>query len=188
MKVIPVSDSSTPQHVPTARVRSKTNLPDDAVRIQTSSTSEYSQLHAFLQESLNKDLVEQSNRLSETAKSLLTLQLAVPGIFAAILKMFEGSKATLVQADYFTTTLIIGAFLSWMLALGLTLSVLRPDPYRVNPLATSRKAEGKSEKEQTLGLLELYQQSAVRKFQRVTISSGLTFLGILLMVFHLVIF
>lgn len=178
---------SPPPHVPTAKLRSETQPPENSVRIQTQKTSKYTPSYSFLQDSFNKDLVEQSTRLAETAKNLLPLQIAVPSLFAAILKLFEGDKAILTQPDHLTTAIILGAFISWMIALGLSLSVLRPDQYRVNPLVTSRTIEGKSSEDQALGLLELYQQSATSKFQRITISSGLTFLGILLMVFHLII-
>ena len=183
-----MSDSPTSQHIPTAILRSETEIPEGAVLLEAQATSEYTQLHEFLQESINKDLVEQANRLAETAKSLLTLQLAIPSVFAIMLKLLEGSKATLAHTDYFAVALILGAFLSWVMALGFTLFALRPDPYQVNPLVVSREVEGESEKQQALSLLEFYQQSAARKFHRIGISSGLTLLGILLMVFHIVIF
>lgn len=183
-----MSNSSTPE-IPVATAQSAANIPEGAIKVQASSTSGYSQFNKDLQEGFNKDFLGQSARLLDTAKSLLTLQIAIPGLYAALLKMFSGDDATILQSDYLGALLIAGSFLFWLLGLGFSLFALKPDKYLVNPSVLSRTSVSEDAPDSTFsGLFEMYQNSASRKYTLVVFSSVLTMLGLILMVINLMIY
>ena len=55
-----------------------------------------------LRESFAKDIAEQASRLDELAKQLITLDIAIPGLYAAILKLVSGETATVAIWDTFS--------------------------------------------------------------------------------------
>lgn len=182
-----MSKSSTPD-IPVANVRSSANVPEGAAKIKASSTDSYSQFHQDLQEGFSKDFLGQSARLLDTAKSLLTLQIAIPGLYAALLKMFSGNDATILQSDYLGALLIAGSFLFWLVGLGFSLFALKPDKYLVNPFVLSRTSNSEGANSTFSGLLEMYQNSASRKYKLIVFSSAFTMLGLILMVINLMIY
>lgn len=186
--MIQMTEKSTPAHIPIAKKRSDVESSENTTHINAVATNKYTGLHQMLQDSFNKDFIEQTKQMRETAKSLLTLQIAVPALFTAVLKLFDGDKAVLQYTQYMEAVLIAAAFICWMVALGASLSALRPNSYLVNPLILERKIKGKENEEMALGLLDIYQKSAEKKYWAITISSWLTFIGIVLIVLNLFIF
>lgn len=73
------------------------------------------------EEALRKKFYEsiagQSDLMDKFAERLLTLELGIPGLFAAVLKLTRGSDATLV-----INPALYLAFGLWLLALALTLA------------------------------------------------------------------
>ena len=72
-------------------------------------------------------IIEQPKLLDELAKQLVTLGLAIPGLYATVLKFIGGDAAVAKSSG-----LIIGAFVCWLIALALSLFSLRPRKWKVD--------------------------------------------------------
>lgn len=112
----------------------------------------------------------QSDRLDKLGQQLITLELAIPGLYATVLKLTQGDKVT-VPADgwlYFT-------FACWFIALLLTLVSLIPRSWRVDAAILQRDPV---QPDGPLGLEDFFYQSAQYK-RRLLIPAILIFwLGI----------
>jgi FAD/FMN-containing dehydrogenase len=95
--------------------------PPPSREIEATAAMPLSKVDETLLESFAQDVAAQAARLDDLAKQIITLSLAVPGIYAAVLKLVSGDKATLDNP-----WLLLIAFSAWMLALGLALSSLLP--------------------------------------------------------------
>lgn len=84
--------SDSPNDPPVARIRSKEK---DKQRISATSTSAPSTLDQALQKQVIEDFSQQNQLLSESMKTLLSLQIAIPTLFAALLKMQAGKDVML---------------------------------------------------------------------------------------------
>jgi hypothetical protein len=113
-----------------------------------------------LQEQFAQDVAAQAGRLDELAKQLITLQIAIPGIFAAVLKLVSGDAATAGNRE-----LTLLAFALWLIALILTLVALFPRRREVD-LDDLKAIEN------------YFMKSAERKRLLLAIASVLTFAGI----------
>jgi hypothetical protein len=108
--------------------------------IQTTPVKPGSKL---LQEKSAESVAGQSELMDKLARQLITLELAIPGIYAAVLKLVQGKDATLPVNNW-----LIFPFACWFLALLLTLISLIPRRWEVDPtmlkpdLAGSSKALG----------------------------------------------
>lgn len=119
-----------------------------------------------------ESLVGQSDLMDKLAQQLITLELAIPGIYATVLKLTAGGNAT-VTVDAW----VIGAFACWLVALLLALASLIPRSWEVDPTVLRRDRDAK---DLPLGLEDFYRQSATHK-RRLLIPSTLLFaLGIAL--------
>lgn len=96
--------------------------------IKAVSTAPVSKVDETLQECFARDVANQSARLDELAKQLITLAIAIPGLYAAILKLVSGNTSL---AD--NQRLLFFAFLCWFLALALSLASLLPGRYAIDP-------------------------------------------------------
>lgn len=120
-----------------------------------------------LQDSFAKEVASQATRMEDLAKLLISLNLAIPALYGAVIKLTQGDKAIM------SGLLILIAFAAWLFALGLALVTLLPVKNRVNP--------------NNLAALEKYfAANAYRKQNLVIASSFLTFFGICLVIFGLV--
>ncbi|MCH9699753.1 MAG: hypothetical protein K0U68_16780 [Gammaproteobacteria bacterium] len=95
--------------------------------IEAQAAIPLSKVDETLMESFAKDVAAQATRLDDLAKQLITLEIAVPGIYAAILKLVSGEKATLDNP-----LILLFAFIAWLLALGWTLASLLPQRYEID--------------------------------------------------------
>ncbi|MDM8546494.1 hypothetical protein QUF61_08360 [Candidatus Venteria ishoeyi] len=154
--------------IPVARTRSEADPDSPALRIKAESTAAYTAFDKTLQESFATDFIQQSERMNDIAKQLISLQLAIPAVFAALLKLLAGKEATL-EASYY----MVFSFLCWLFALVFSLLALRPKAYRVDKTSLD-------------SLQHFYQTSATDKYWRITISSLLTLLGLVFMISDLV--
>ena len=120
-----------------------------------------------LQDSLAKDVANQATRMDDLAKQLISLNLAIPALYGAVLKLTQGDGATV------SGWLVFIAFFSWLVSLGLALITLLPIKNKVDP--------------NNLSALEKYfSASAQRKQKLVIAASLLTFFGVCLVIFGLV--
>lgn len=126
-----------------------------------------SKYHESLQDSLAKDVANQAGRMEDLAKLLISLNLAIPALYGAVLKLTQGATATI------SGVLILIAFASWLVALGLAFMVLLPVKTKVNP-------------NNLLALEKYFATTAERKQMLVMIASLTTFFGICLVIFGLV--
>ena len=120
-----------------------------------------------LREGIAKALTEQAAHLDELAKQLITLELAIPGLYAAVLKLVSGDSAKLHQSG-----LIMLAFVCWLLALGFTFASLLPAKYTVDVNSLS-------------DIQTYFSQSAKRKLYCLIPSGILCFSGICLVVYDI---
>jgi hypothetical protein len=130
------------------------------------STRPLSDNEKLLRQKFYENITAQSDLLDKLSERLLTLELAIPGLYAAVLKLVRGDKATAVLNAAFYMT-----FGCWLLALLLTLAALTPRKWPVDPgllkQDPAKFAEG-------LGIEDFFEQSALYK-RRLIIASGLVF-------------
>ena len=125
----------------------------------------------LLRDKFFESVAAQDDLMSKVAGQLLTLELAIPGIYAATLKFVRGDKATIqLNLAFFIT------YGCWLLALALTLYALIPKNWKVDPTILrqdpTKYAEG-------LGLEDFFHHTASHKQRLITVSSILFFIGII---------
>jgi hypothetical protein len=116
-----------------------------------------------------ESIAGQSDLLDKLGERLLTLELAIPGLYAAVLKLVRGDEAVVVLNTAFYLT-----FGCWLLALVLTLFALTPKNWKVDP-AVLRQDPGKYE--EALGIQDFFEKSAQYKRRLLVASSILFFAG-----------
>jgi len=134
------------------------------------STQPLSDNQKLMRDKFYESLTAQSDLMDKLSERLLTLELAIPGLYATALKLTSGDKATLIINGAFYLTLAC-----WLLALILTLIALTPKKWRVDPTILKQDPKKFSE---GLGLEDFFEQSAAYKRRWVTASSILFFIGI----------
>ena len=124
----------------------------------------------ILQAKFYEHLVAQSDLMDKIAAQLLTVELAVPGLYAAVLKLVQGDKATVpLNAP------AVIAFALWLLALLLTLVSLFPRKWRVDT-GLLRQAPGKMD--EALGIEDFFHHTAAHKRNLLLAASVCFFFGI----------
>ncbi len=135
--------------------------------IQTIPVSEEDKL---LRAKYYESVAAQSDLMDKLSEHLLTLELAIPGLYATVLKLVGGDGAKVIVNPAFYITLVL-----WLVALGLTLLALIPRKWKVNPDILKQDAK-KLAKE--LGIQDFFEQSAAYKRRLLIASSLLFFAGI----------
>jgi len=124
----------------------------------------------LMREKFYESITAQSELMDKLSGQLLTLELAIPGAYATILKLVSGDKATVqVNAAFYL------AFLAWFAALALTLMALTPKKWNVDPTILKQDPQKFSE---GLGIEDFFKQAAIYKRRLVIASSVLFFVGI----------
>ena len=135
------------------------------------STRPINSSEELLREKFAESIAGQSSLMDKLGRQLITLELAVPGLYATVLKLTQGDKATVTTDNWLYLTL--GC---WSLALILTLISLIPRNWKVDPTMLKPDPKGKST---VLGLEDFFHKSAQYK-RRLLIPSILLFwVGIL---------
>jgi len=134
------------------------------------STRPLSDHEKTMREKFYGSIVAQSELMDKLSGQLLTLELAIPGIYATMLKLVSGDKATVQLNPAFYL-----AFLAWFAALALTLIALIPKKWTVDPAILKQDPQKFSE---GLGIQDFFEQSANYKRWLVIGSSVLFFAGI----------
>ena len=129
----------------------------------------------MLREKFYASFATQSDLMDKLSERLLTLELAIPGLYAAALKLISGDKATVeINAALYVT------FGCWFLALLLTLLALTPRKWVVDPTVLQQDPSKLSE---GLGIEDFFERSALYKRRLIAASSTLFFAGIVAAVF-----
>ena len=135
--------------------------------IPTAPVSDHVKL---LREKFYESIAAQSDLVDKMSERLLTLELAIPGLYAAVLKRVSGEKATVrINPAVYVT------FACLLAALVLTLIALTPKKWVVDPTVLKQDPDKFSE---GLGIEDFFEQSAVYKRRLMIASSVLFFVGI----------
>lgn len=134
------------------------------------STRPLSDNEKLLRGKFYESIVAQSDLMDKLSERLLTLELAIPGLYATVLKLVSGEKATVLVNTAFYVT-----FVCWLLALALTLMALTPKKWIVDPTLLKQDPKKYSE---ALGIEDYFEKSAQYKRRLVIASSVLFFVGI----------
>jgi hypothetical protein len=122
----------------------------------------------LLREKFDEHIAAQSDALDKLGQQLITLELAIPGLYATVLKLISGDKATLVVSPA-----LFLAFGCWFVALALTLASLVPRKWRVN---RNVMRQDPSQTTDELGIEDFFYKSAQYK-RRLIIVASLFFFG-----------
>lgn len=125
----------------------------------------------FLREKFYLSLTSQSDLLDKLSERLLTMELAIPSLYAAVLKLVAGDKATVTVNIAFYIT-----FACWLLALAFTLAALMPKKWLVDP-SVLRQDPARMTKD-GMGIEDFFEQSSQYKRGLLFASSILFFVGI----------
>jgi hypothetical protein len=122
----------------------------------------------LLRERFYERFASQAERLDQLGQQMITIELAIPGLYAAILKLLQGEEAVLRGGSLIWIT-----FGCWFLALLLTFASLFPRNYRVDPTILKGDPTGLGS---AMGLEAFFRKSAGYK-RRLLIVAGLFFWG-----------
>ncbi|MCE7987729.1 MAG: hypothetical protein DYG89_41730 [Caldilinea sp. CFX5] len=111
----------------------------------------------ILRDKFAETIVNQSELMDKLAQQLITLELAIPGLYATVLQLTQGEKATVAANGW-----LYGAFGFWFVALLLALVSLIPQRWQVDETLLQRDPNSKSE---VLGIRDFYYASARYKFR-----------------------
>ncbi|MCP4427643.1 MAG: hypothetical protein GY803_24430 [Chloroflexi bacterium] len=110
----------------------------------------------YLREKFYEQYASQSEQMDALARQLIVIELAIPGLYATVLKLTQGDKATVAVDNWLTFT-----FSCWFLALALTLLALFPRNWKVDPTIIKSDPTGKS---RTMSLEDYFYKSARYKY------------------------
>lgn len=132
----------------------------------------------LLREKFYQAIVSQNDLLDKWGERLLTLELAVPSLYAAVLKLVAGADATMT-----VNTALYVTFGFWLLALALTLFALFPKKWKVDP--TILKQDPTRMAQDGLGIEDFFEKSAQHKRGLLIAASLLFFVGVFSAIFTL---
>jgi hypothetical protein len=125
----------------------------------------------LLREKFYTNITVQSDLMDKLSERLLTLELAIPSLYAAIFKLVSGDKAIVILNTAFYVT-----FACWLLALALTLATLMPKKWVVD--ATVLRQDPARMAKEGLGIEDFFEKSAQYKRRLLITSSVLFFAGV----------
>jgi hypothetical protein len=125
-----------------------------------------------IREKYAESFANQSDLMDKLAQQLLTLELAIPGLYATVLKLIRGDQATVPVNNMLYVT-----FALWIAALGLTLIALMPREWKVDPQIMERDPKSTTGE---LGIKDFFAKSARYKRNLLIVATLLFFSGITL--------
>jgi len=125
-----------------------------------------------LKEKYAESFAGQSDLMDKLAQQLLTLELAIPGLYATVLKLVASNKTAVPENWMFYLI-----FSLWFLALLLTLWALLPRAWKVNTKIMQKAPRSASDE---LGIKDFFVKSAEFKRNCLVAAAILFFLGITL--------
>ncbi|MCL4868674.1 MAG: hypothetical protein KJ063_06895 [Anaerolineae bacterium] len=123
-----------------------------------------------LRQKFYEQFAAQSDQMDKLAGQLLTVQLAIPGLYAAVLKLTQGPNATITTNGWFYLT-----FGCWLIALLLTMICLIPRSWSADPTVIEGDPAGRS---QTMGVVDFFRQTAQYKRRLIIAAASLFWAGI----------
>jgi len=123
-----------------------------------------------LRDKFYESVAAQDELMGKVLGQLLTLELAIPGLYATALKLVRGGDATLQLTSAFYLT-----YGCWLLALGLTLYALIPKNWKVDPTILIQDPKNYAE---GLGIEDFFRKTAEHKRNYLIASSIFFFIGI----------
>ena len=129
----------------------------------------------LLRQKFYEHIASQSERVDSLSSHLLSIELAIPGIYAGILKLIAGDDTALGN-----TVSVQLTFGLWFIALILTLVSLTPKKYIVD---TKILIQDPKKMDEGLGIEDYFSKSAQYKLRLAFASSLFFFFGILSAVF-----
>lgn len=82
----------------------------------------------YIKEKYLESLTKQPDLMNDVAKQLLTLELAIPGLYASVLKLTSGKDTTVVISNE-----IYFVFSCWIISLICIIAALFPRSYAIDP-------------------------------------------------------
>ncbi|HRV94674.1 MAG TPA: hypothetical protein P5526_21120 [Anaerolineae bacterium] len=125
---------------------------------------------AKIKEKYIESFVHQSELMDKLAQQLIMLELAIPGLYATVLKLVSGDKATVPVSSALYLT-----FGLWIGALGVTVMALIPHEWTVDPHILQKDPNSTGGE---LGIKDFFVESARYKRLRLIIATILFFSGI----------
>lgn len=123
-----------------------------------------------IKEKYAESFVNQSDLMDKLAGQLLTLELAIPGLYATVLQLIRGDEATVPL-----NAMLYATFAMWLAALGLTLLALMPRRWKVNFEILEQDPKSTSGE---LGMKDFFVKSACYKRNLLAVATILFFCGI----------
>ncbi len=124
----------------------------------------------LLKEKFAESIAGQCEHMDKLGRQLITLELAIPGLYATVLKLTSGSKATLS-----TSPGLYIAFACWFIALLFTLISLIPRSWKVDP---SIMKQDSSKQVAYLGIEDFFHKTAQHKRRLLIVARLVFFVGV----------
>ena len=129
----------------------------------------------------DEERLSQGQRLDELAKLLITVELAVPGIYAVALKLLSGQGGVVEH----TFSLYI-TFVFWAAALACTMWAILPRRYHVDRgTLFQNRGDRTPTRDDALSVNDFFQRSARDKYYLIVTACGCLFAGICIAVFSI---
>ncbi len=125
----------------------------------------------LLRNKFAESIAGQSELMDKLGQQLITLELAIPGLYATVLKFTQGDTATAARNQW-----LYLAFGCWFVALALTLASMVPRHWRVDPTILRQDP---AQKNDMLGLEDFFYKSAQYKRWLLIPACVLFWLGVL---------
>ena len=129
----------------------------------------------FLRKNFYESIVMQNEILDKICERLVTLELTVPSLYAAIIRLVHGNNGVVIinSALYIT-------FACWFISLILIMMALLPRRWKVDPSVIRQNPHNLSD---GLGIEDFYEKSANYKHWLIILSSAIFFLGVFFALF-----
>ena len=124
----------------------------------------------LLQQKFAERYAAQAEQMDALARQMITLEMAVPALYAALLALLYGDKATVTPSP-----LVYITFGLWLLALVLTFVALFPRPYKVD---TSIQRADPNAATDVLGIEDFFRASARHKYWWLAAAAAVFVAGI----------
>ena len=134
------------------------------------STRRPSDIEKILKDKYAESIAAQSDQMDNLGRQLIAIELAIPGLYATVLKLIGGANATLSAGPVFYIT-----FICWFAALLLTLISLIPRKWKVDRNIMKQDPD---EQTDVPGIEDFFQKSAQYKRRFLIAASLLFFCGV----------
>nr|VFJ62584.1 MAG: hypothetical protein BECKFW1821A_GA0114235_11312 [Candidatus Kentron sp. FW] len=149
------------------------------------STQPATPTEVTLSDACRKEIVKQVKRLDDLGRELIKIQLIIPGIYTAVLKLVGNDEPCLTGS--ITGNIVTGlAFLFWIIAIACTLWGISPKRYNVQCEAAGRVSAAKAPEARgtaasfgpPLTAGEFFEKTAEHKRKYLTWAVALFFIGV----------